>query len=117
MLAVATCGYLLFHGLPLSSASGKKMPKTIVEEEPSEEEKVSQEIQKRLSEGNNHQAVYKLWQRIKSLDMPSCSFPLFGVVESMEKLGKSTEAILGEFRSALECNESLFTSDTTQALL
>jgi pentatricopeptide repeat protein len=116
MIAVAVCGYVLFHGLPLSSTGGKKMVKTIAEESPSEEEQVSQDIQKSLSEGH-HRAVYKLWQRIKSLDMPSCSFPLFGVVDSMEKLGKNTEAILGEFRSALECNESLFTSDTTQALL
>jgi len=116
MLAVATCGYVLFHGLPLSSASGKKMAKTIVEEEPSEEEKVSKEIQKRLSEGN-HQAVYKLWQRIKSFDMPSCSFPLSGIVECMDKLGKSTNVILSEFRSAMECNESLFTTESTQALL
>jgi len=115
MLAVAICGYVVFHGLPLSSGTGKKVVKTIVEEGPSEEEQVSQDLQRSLSEGDHH-AVYKLWQRSKSLDTPSC-IPLAGIMDSMQKLGKSTDAILGEFRSAMECNESLFTSDTIQGLL
>jgi len=115
MLVVATLGYVLFHGLPMSVANGKKAPKTIEEAGPSEEEKVAQDLQVQLSKGD-HLAVYRLWQRAKSFDMPS-SIPLAGIVNSMQKLGKSTDAILSEFRTALECNEGLFSSDAVQTLL
>jgi pentatricopeptide repeat protein len=43
--------------------------------------------------------------------------PLSGIVGSMQKLGKSTDAILREFRTALECNEGLFSTDAVQTLL
>merc|ERR1719181_813505 len=115
MIIVAAFGYVLFHGLPLSVANMKKAPKTIDECQPSEEEKAAQNLQRRLAEGD-HLAVYKLWQRIKSFDMPS-SVPLAGIVDSMQKLGKSTDAILSEFRTAIECNEALFSSDAVQTLL
>jgi len=115
MVVVAGLGYVLFHGLPLTLMNPQKTVKTILEEGPSEEELVSQNLQKRLAEGDHH-AVYKLWQRFKSFDLPS-SVPLSAVVDSMQKLGKSTSTILGEFRSAMECNEALFTTDTVQALL
>jgi len=115
MLGVAILGYVLFHGFPLTSGGTKKMVKAIAEEGPSEEEQVSQDLQKRLLEGDHH-AVYKLWHRVKSLETPSC-IPLSGIIDSMQKLGKSTDAILGEFRSAMECNESLFTTDAIQGLL
>jgi pentatricopeptide repeat protein len=35
----------------------------------------------------------------------------------MQKLGKSTDAILSEFRTALECNDGLFSNDAVQTLL
>merc|ERR1719420_1152696 len=115
MLIVAILGYILFHGLPMSVINAKKEPKTIDEDGPSEEEKVAQDLQTRLAEGD-HLAVYKLWQRAKSFDMPS-SIPLSGILNSMQKLGKSTDAILSEFRTALECNEGLFCTDAVQTLL
>merc|ERR1719482_974096 len=48
--------------------------------------------------------------------MPS-SVPLAGILDSMQKLGKSTDAILNEFRTAMECNEALFGADAVQTLL
>jgi len=115
MLIVAIFGYVLFHGVPLTVINAKKAPKTIDESGPSEEEKVAQDLQSRLADGD-HLAVYKLWQRIKSFDMPS-SVPLPGIVDSMQKMGKSTDAIVNEFRTAIECNEALFSSDAVQTLL
>jgi hypothetical protein len=115
MIMVASLGYTLFHGFPLASAATKKAAKIIADEGPSEEDLVSQDLQKRLAEGD-HRAVYKLWQRAKSFDMPS-GVPLSGIVESMQKLGKETEAILREFRTAMECNEALFNADAVQTLL
>jgi len=115
MLVVACLGYVLFHGLPMSVVNRKRAPKTIEESGPSEEEKVAQDLQSRLAEGDHH-AVYKLWQRAKSFDMPS-SVPLAGILDSMQKLGKSTDAILNEFRTAMECNEALFGADAVQTLL
>merc|ERR1719387_1590516 len=114
MLIVACLGYVLFHGIPLSAANRKKAPKTIDECGPSEEEKVAQDLQTRLA-ASDHLAVYKLWQRAKSFDMSS-SIPLSGIVNSMQKLGKSTDAILSEFRTALECNDGLFSNDAVAHL-
>merc|ERR1719353_926874 len=115
MLIVACLGYVIFHGLPMSVVNRKNAPKTIDEAGPSEEEKVAQDLQSRLAQGD-HLAVYKLWQRAKSFDMPS-SVPLPGILEAMQKLGKSTDAILNEFRTAMECNEALFGADAVQTLL
>jgi hypothetical protein len=115
MLIVAIFGYVLFHGIPMSVITRKKELKTIDESCPSEEEKVAQDLQSRLAEGD-HLAVYKLWQRAKSFDMPS-SVPLAEIAHSMQKLGKSTDAIINEFRTAIECNEALFTSDAVQSLV
>merc|ERR1719301_476898 len=98
----------------MSVVNRKNAPKTIEESGPSEEEQVEQNLQSRLAEGD-HLAVYKLWQRAKSFDMPS-SVPLSGIVDSMQKLGKSTDAILNEFRTAIECNEALFSTDAVQTL-
>jgi hypothetical protein len=92
MITVASVGSVLFHGMP-NLSSPKKKAKTVDDDGPCEEEKMSQDLQKRLSEGD-HLAVYKLWQRAKSFDMPS-GVPLSGIVDSMQKLGKRTEAILG----------------------
>jgi hypothetical protein len=115
MLVVACLGYVLFHGLPMSVVNRKNAPKTIDESGPSEEEKVAQDLQSCLAKGDHH-AAYKLWQRAKSFDMPF-SIPLSGVLQSMQKLGKSTDAILSEFRTALECNEGLFSTDAVQTLI
>jgi len=113
MVIVAASGYVLFHGLPMSTVNRKKaLP---IDAGPSEEEKVAKDLQTRLAE-SDHLAVYKLWQRAKSFDMPS-SIPLSGIINSMKKLGKSTDAILSEFRTALECNEGLFSNDAVQTVL
>ena len=114
MIIVASLGYTLFHGFPLKTA-GTKKAKIVVDDGPSEEDKVSQDLQQRLAEGD-HRSVYKLWQRAKSFDMPS-GVPLCGIVDSMQKLGKESEAILREFRTAMECNEALFSTDAVQTLL
>jgi len=114
MLIVACLGYVIFHGLPMSAVNRKKAPKAIDVSGPSEEEKVAQDLESRLAEGD-HLAVYKLWQRAKSFDMPS-SVPLSGILNSMQKLGKSTDGILNEFRTAIECNDALFSADAVQTL-
>merc|ERR1719335_548378 len=99
----------------MSVVNRKKAPKAIDVSGPSEEEKVAQDLESRLAEGD-HLAVYKLWQRAKSFDMSS-SVPLSGIVDSMQKLGKSTDAIVNEFRTAMECNEALFSTCAVQTLL
>merc|ERR1719335_583010 len=98
----------------MSAVNRKKAPKAIDVSGPSEEEKVAQDLESRLAEGD-HLAVYKLWQRAKSFDMPS-SIPLSGILNSMQKLGKSTDGILNEFRTAIECNDALFSADAVQTL-
>merc|ERR1719284_2099978 len=90
MLAVAVFGYVLFNGIPaLAKVSPGKFVKTIDDEKPTEEELIAQDLQKKLAEGD-HRAVYKLWQRAKSFDMPS-GVPLSSIVDSMQKLGKTSE--------------------------
>merc|ERR1719191_1059849 len=115
MLMMAVLGYALFQGFPLRPGQATKAVKTLASESQSEEEIVSKELQTQLAEGN-HRMVYKLWQRAKSFDVPS-GVPLSGIVDSMQKLGKTTEAILREFRSAMECNDALFSNDGAQTLL
>merc|ERR1719316_672236 len=71
----------------------------------SEEERIVRDLQIRLGE-NNHHAAFKLWQHIKSLDSVPV-FDLAGVVRSMRALGKTSDEVLAELRSGLECNASI----------
>jgi len=112
MIALASFGFLLFNGFPLAKNRAKK----IAEEGPSEEDAVSRDLQQCLAEGR-HLAAYKLWQRVKSFDAVPQGIPLFGVVDAMRQLGKTTEAILREFQTSMECNDSPFDADATQMLL
>merc|ERR1719473_2379190 len=55
---------------------------------------------------NDHRGVFKIWQRLKSLDgAPHNCLP--GVVSSMQQLGKPASEILAELKSALECNAAI----------
>merc|ERR550514_864873 len=118
MFGVAAVGYVLFYGgLPLFNAPGKAAAKNISEDskERTEEERIEKELQTRLSEGD-HLAVFKLWQRVKTFDRaPSVS--LIHIVESMRKLGKPEPEIVGEIRTAMECNEAFAEREVLGALL
>merc|ERR1719324_1950555 len=70
-----------------------------------ESDLVGRELQRKLSAGD-HRAVYKLWQRLKSLDTAPHGC-LSGVVRAMQQLGKPAPEILTEMRSALECNATI----------
>merc|ERR1719160_1587825 len=92
MFAMAAVGYILFSGgLPIFMAPEKTVKKM------AEESKLEKELLTQLEEGN-HQTVFKLWQRVKTLDR----VPIVGlteIVESMQKLGKPAAEIVGEVRS------------------
>merc|ERR1719281_1967673 len=70
-----------------------------------ESDLVGRELQRKMSAGD-HQGVYKLWQRLKSLDTTPHGC-LSGAVQSMQQLGKPSTEILAEVRSALECNATI----------
>merc|ERR1719352_786742 len=79
----------------------------------SEDEKIEKELMTQL-EGGNHPAVFKLWQRVKTLDR----VPVVGlteIVESMQKLGKPAAEIVGEVRSTMECNEAFTDTEMVPA--
>merc|ERR550514_1198925 len=113
MFGVAAVGYVLFYGgLPLFNAPGKAAAKNISEDS---KERIEKELQTRLSEGD-HLAVFKLWQRVKTFDRaPSVS--LIHIVESMKQLGKPEPEIVGEIRTAMECNEVFAEREVLGALL
>merc|ERR1719335_816650 len=94
--------------LPNENLSGSSRKKKKGDDEDrlmKESDLVGRELQRKLSAGDNR-AVYKLWQRLKSLDTtpPGC---LAGVVRAMQQLGKPSSEILAEFKSALECNATI----------
>merc|ERR1719420_1188402 len=107
MFMIAVLGYAVFVGRgPL--VKGKKRTPFDDEMSPAqrEEDFIGRKLQSELASGN-HQAVIKLWHRLKSLDgaaPPGC-FP--GVVRTIQKLGKSSDEILAELRSAFDCNAAL----------
>merc|ERR1719379_1576642 len=70
-----------------------------------ESDLIGRELQRKLSAGD-HRAVYKLWQRLKSLDTAPHDC-LSGVVRAMQQLGKPSPEILAELRSAMECNATI----------
>merc|ERR1719487_388740 len=67
-----------------------------------EEDRIGRELQVEMARGN-HLAVFKLWQRVKSLDNAPQGC-LDAVVRSMQRLGKPNVEIISELRSAVECN-------------
>merc|ERR1719379_2459532 len=70
-----------------------------------ESDLIGRELQRKLSAGD-HRAVYKLWQRLKSLDTTPHGC-LAGVVRAMKQLGKPAPEILAELKSAMECNATI----------
>lgn len=110
MVAISALGYVLFMGRKLPNAvlpglnqKNKSIPD---EDRPAKEaDLVGRELQRKLSSGDNR-AVYKLWQRLKSLDTAPHGC-LSGVVKAMQQLGKPAPEILAELRSALECNATI----------
>merc|ERR1719506_3665629 len=106
MFAIAAVFYGLFTGkLPglSTAAKTKKMGETA--SALSEEERVVRDLQRRLGE-NDHHCAFKLWQHVKSFDSTP-AFDLADVVRSLRALGKTDDDVLGELRSALECNASI----------
>jgi len=103
MLCVAALAYVLFTGrVPGLSPTAKKLSE---DNSATEEEQVARELQSRF-DAQDHRAVFKLWQRVKSFDRaPVVS--LAAVVRSMQALGKSCNDVACELRSGVECNASL----------
>merc|ERR1719158_660849 len=86
--------------------SVQKMKKNDDEDRPvKESDLVGRELQRKLSAGDNR-AVYKIWQRLKSLDTAPHGC-VTGVVQAMQRLGKPAPEILAELKSALECNATI----------
>merc|ERR1719473_1870477 len=63
------------------------------------------DLQRKVST-NDHKGVFKIWQRLKSLDGAPHGC-LSGVVRSMQQLGKPASEILAELKSAVECNPAI----------
>merc|ERR1719326_881052 len=106
MFSIAAVFYGLFTGkLPGLSRAVKTKKVGETASALSEEERVVRDLQRRLGE-NDHHSAFKLWQHVKSLDSAP-AFDLAGVVRSMRALGKTDDDVLGELRSALECNSSI----------
>jgi hypothetical protein len=117
MFAIAAVGYVLFNGgLPTLSGPQKASKKMQHESnKQTEEEKVEKELLSRLAEAD-HQAVFKLWQRVKTFE----KIPVVGlapIVESMRQLGKPDAEIVGEIRTAMECNEAFAEREVVAGLL
>merc|ERR1719265_34233 len=114
MFIVAGIGYALLYGgvLPVPTA----LKKVMSDEPQSEPERVARELQSKLATGD-FLAVYKLWQRAKSFEEAVSGGVLIAAAEAMRKLGRSTNDIAGEFKSALECNPALGEGEATADLL
>jgi pentatricopeptide repeat protein len=116
MVAIASLGYVVFMGRRLPIQQGRKKKGDDEDRPMKESDLVGRELQRKLSAGD-HRAVYKLWQRLKSLDTAPHGC-LSGVVRAMQQLGKPAPEILAELRSALECNATISESlvDLLEAL-
>merc|ERR1719375_727268 len=110
MVVIAALGYVVYMGRKLPDTmlahSSQKKIKSGDEDLPiKESDLVGRELQRKLAAGDN-KAVYKLWQRLKSLDTTPHGC-LSGVVRAMQQLGKPAPEIVAELRSALECNATI----------
>jgi len=117
MFTIAAVGYVLFSGgLPLFANPGKTAKKiTDDSKDNSEEDKTEKELLSKFAEGD-HQAVFKLWQRVKTFEkVPAVS--LAHIVESMKSLGKAGAEIVGEIRTAVECNDAFADREVLATLL
>jgi len=109
MCGIAALAYAAFIGrnkLPLEVQMKMKKNVDLDDDQPTRElDVVSRDLQRKIS-SNDHRGVFKIWQRVKSLDgVPHGCLP--GVVRSMQQLGKPAPEILAELKSALECNASI----------
>jgi len=109
MCGIAVLAYAAFIGrdkLPLELQMKMKKNVDLDDDQPTRElDVVSRDLQRKVS-SNDHRGVFKIWQRIKSLNgLPQGCLP--GVVRSMQQLGKSAPEIIAELKSALECNPSI----------
>merc|ERR1719498_608740 len=115
MFGIAAVGYVLFSGgLPFQN---EKTVKKLTDDskEKSAEEKLEKELLSKFEEGN-HQQVFKLWQRVKTFEkVPVVS--LAHIVESMKQLKKPSAEIVGEIRTALECNDAFADREVLAGLL
>merc|ERR1719450_1744443 len=117
MFSIAAVLYGVFTGkLPGLSRAAKIKKMGESASALSEEDRVVRDLQRRLGE-HDHHSVFKLWQHVKSFDSAP-AFDLAGVVRSMRALGKTDDDVLGELRSALDCNASIAggLSDLLEAL-
>merc|ERR1719214_583267 len=109
MCVIAALVYAAFIGrnkLPLELQMKMKKKVDLDDDQLTRElDLVNRDLQRKIS-SNDHRGVFKIWQRVKSLDgVPHGCLP--GVVRSMQQLGKPAPEILAELKSALECNASI----------
>jgi len=106
MCALAMGCYAVFKGRDTPPIAQKKKEGSSPDSPRSrEEDLVGREMQVKLKAGDDR-AVYKLWQRLKSLDSaPHGCLP--GVVRALQRLGKPASEVVAELRSAIECNAAL----------
>jgi len=109
MCGIAALAYAAFIGRnKLPQELQMKMKKNVDlddDQRTQELDEVSRDLQRKVS-SNDHRGVFKIWQRIKSMDgVPHGCLP--GVARSMQQLGKPALEILAELKSALECNPSI----------
>merc|ERR1719388_709058 len=108
-MCVAALGYVLFigHGkVPFALPMKMKKQEDVEDDQLTQElDVVGRDLQRKVS-AKDHRGVFKIWQRLKSLDgAPHGCLP--GVVCSMQQLGKPTPEILAELKSAVECNAAI----------
>jgi pentatricopeptide repeat protein len=109
MCGIAALAYVAFIGRDkLPPALQMKMKKNVdpEDDQPTRElDEVGRDLQRKVS-SNDHRGVFKIWQRLKSLDgVPHGCLP--GVVRSMQQLGKPAPEIVAELNSAVECNAAI----------
>jgi pentatricopeptide repeat protein len=109
MCGIAALAYAAFIGrdkLPPASQAQMKNKVDLEDDQPTRElDVVSRDLQHKVS-ANDHRGVFKIWQRLKSLNgMPHGCLP--GIVRCMQHLGKPAAEILAELKSAIECNAAV----------
>jgi len=110
MCGIAVLAYVAFIGrnkLQEESLQPKKKNLDSDDDQSSRElDIVGRELQQKIS-ANDHKGVFKIWQRLKSLDGAPHGC-LSGIVRSMQFLGKPASEILSELKSAVECNPAIY---------